>query len=178
MFLKENIVIKYDNGGKQTKKPLIVVSICAVVLLVLGSLNNVVGYQTVQSSNQKIKNTCDDVDIEIRAGAYENTNGNYGLCFLISITNNLDQYITVNMTIYWNITNDKTVRREIQLVNLSPHHPEIQFARIDYIHFPFPVIKLKVIVKVNETSTSVSRSGIEIGPFVFFSRLESFSCSE
>ncbi len=54
MFLKENIVIKYDNGGKQTKKPLIVVSICTVVLLVLGSLSNVVGYQTVQSSQQSV----------------------------------------------------------------------------------------------------------------------------
>jgi len=38
------------------KKPLIGVSICAVVLLVLGSLNNVVGFQTVQSSNQKMIN--------------------------------------------------------------------------------------------------------------------------
>jgi len=38
------------------KKPLMVVSICAVVLLVLGSLSNVVGYQTVQSSNQQIIN--------------------------------------------------------------------------------------------------------------------------
>ena len=36
------------------KKPLIVVSICAVVLLVLGSLSNVVGYQSVQSSQQNI----------------------------------------------------------------------------------------------------------------------------
>jgi hypothetical protein len=35
------------------KKPLIGVSICAVVLLILASLTNVVGYQTVQSSNQK-----------------------------------------------------------------------------------------------------------------------------
>ena len=32
------------------KKPLIGVSICAVVLLVLGSLSNVVGYQSVKSS--------------------------------------------------------------------------------------------------------------------------------
>jgi hypothetical protein len=32
------------------KKPLIVVSICAVVLLVLGSLSNVVGYQSVKST--------------------------------------------------------------------------------------------------------------------------------
>jgi hypothetical protein len=38
------------------KYPLIGVSICAVVLLVLGSLSNVVGYQAVQSSNQKIIN--------------------------------------------------------------------------------------------------------------------------
>jgi len=36
------------------KKPLIVVSICAVVLLMLGSLSNVVGYQSVQTSQQNI----------------------------------------------------------------------------------------------------------------------------
>ena len=42
------------------KYPLIGGSICAVVLLVLASLTNVVGYQTVQSSNQKIIN--DEVD--------------------------------------------------------------------------------------------------------------------
>ena len=35
------------------RKPLIGVSICAVVLLVLGSLSNVAGYQTVQSSHQQ-----------------------------------------------------------------------------------------------------------------------------
>jgi hypothetical protein len=32
------------------KKPLIVISLCAVVLLVLGSLSNVVGYQSVKST--------------------------------------------------------------------------------------------------------------------------------
>ncbi len=32
------------------KKPLIVVSLCAVVLLVMGSLSNVVGYQSVKST--------------------------------------------------------------------------------------------------------------------------------
>jgi hypothetical protein len=36
------------------KKPLIGVSICAVILLILASLSNVVGYQTVQSSNQTV----------------------------------------------------------------------------------------------------------------------------
>jgi len=35
------------------KKSLIGISLCAVILLVLGSLSNVVGYQTVQSSNQQ-----------------------------------------------------------------------------------------------------------------------------
>ena len=38
------------------KYPLIGGSICAVVLIVLASLTNVVGYQTVQVSNQKILN--------------------------------------------------------------------------------------------------------------------------
>jgi hypothetical protein len=36
--------------------PIIGVSICAVVLLVLGSLSNVVGYQSVKSTNQQIIN--------------------------------------------------------------------------------------------------------------------------
>jgi hypothetical protein len=39
------------------KYPLLGVSIVAVVLLVLGSFNNIVGYQTVQASNQKIITT-------------------------------------------------------------------------------------------------------------------------
>ena len=36
------------------KKPLVVISLCAVVLLVLGSLSNVVGYQSVQTSQQNL----------------------------------------------------------------------------------------------------------------------------
>jgi hypothetical protein len=39
------------------KYPLIGGSICAVVLIVLASFTNVVGYQTVQSSNQKMINS-------------------------------------------------------------------------------------------------------------------------
>jgi hypothetical protein len=48
----ENIIIKQNiRGEKQAdKKPLIVVSICAVVLLVLGSLSNVIGYQSAKST--------------------------------------------------------------------------------------------------------------------------------
>lgn len=38
------------------KKFLIGISICAVVLLILDSLSNVLGYQTVQSSKQNMIN--------------------------------------------------------------------------------------------------------------------------
>ncbi|VVB61049.1 Uncharacterised protein [uncultured archaeon] len=44
----------YKGGKGLNKYPLIGVSICAVVLLVLASLSNVVGYQTVQVSNQTV----------------------------------------------------------------------------------------------------------------------------
>jgi len=47
-------------GERMDKRPLIGISICAVVLLILGSLTNVVGYQTVQSSNQKV--ISDEID--------------------------------------------------------------------------------------------------------------------
>jgi len=44
------------------KKSLTSVCICIIVLLVLGSLSNVVGYQTIQSSHQKIIN--EDVSLK------------------------------------------------------------------------------------------------------------------
>jgi hypothetical protein len=41
-------------GGKEMERnPVIVINFCVISLLVLGSLTTVVGYQTVQSSNQK-----------------------------------------------------------------------------------------------------------------------------
>ena len=46
------------------KKPLIVVSICAVVLLVLGSLSNVVGYQLVKSIQNHPPNAPDIIGPE------------------------------------------------------------------------------------------------------------------
>jgi len=62
------------------KKPLIGVCICAVVLLVLASLTNVVGYQTAQSSNKEILND------EINQNITININGELG--FSITICNN------------------------------------------------------------------------------------------
>jgi hypothetical protein len=45
-----------QRGKGIDKYPLIGVSIVAVILLILGSLTNVVGYQAIQSSNQKVIN--------------------------------------------------------------------------------------------------------------------------
>jgi hypothetical protein len=54
-FLKRNIVVKIVFGRKgMDKNPLIRGSILTVILLVLASLTNVVGYQTVHASNQNI----------------------------------------------------------------------------------------------------------------------------
>ncbi len=126
------------------KKPLIIISICVVALLILASLSNVAGYQTVQSSNQKSMNTYDDVDIDIHAGIYDKTNGNYGLGYVISLTNNLfNKIVKADVKIYYNNTLNKTVSFTNLLIDLVP---------------------LFVI-----RSQFVSRSGIEIGSFVFFS---------
>ncbi|VVB60540.1 Uncharacterised protein [uncultured archaeon] len=150
------------------KKVIIGISICAVFIFILGSSTNVEGYQTVQSSNQKTMNTYDDVDIDIHAGVYGKTNGNYGLGYVLSITNNLNEIITGNIRIYYNSTDNKTV----SFTNISFQQPPlfvVRFVNIDWLHSLYPILTLTVTVKINETSQSVSRSGKEIGPFVFFS---------
>jgi hypothetical protein len=150
------------------KYPLIKVSICAVVLLILGSSTTVIGYQTVQSSNQKTMNTYDDVDIDIHAGVYDKTNGNYGLGYVISTINNLNEIITGYIQIYYNSTDNKPVSFTNTSIGLPPLFV-CRFVNIDWHHAPYPILKLTVSVQINETSQFVSRSGIEIGPFVFFS---------
>jgi hypothetical protein len=50
-FYRRTTLLIHIRAGKiMEKKPLIMVSLCAVVILVLASLGNVVGYQSVQSS--------------------------------------------------------------------------------------------------------------------------------
>jgi len=56
------------------------VSICAVVLLVLGSLSNVVGYQTVQLSKPETKSL--DINNDISNEPWEKTI--YRLCHIQS----------------------------------------------------------------------------------------------
>jgi hypothetical protein len=153
------------------KYPLIGGSICAVVLIVLLSLSNIAGGQAIQSSNENGINIFNDVAIEIRAGAHNHTNGNYGLGFVICITNNLDINITGSIRTYWNFTDKWTVASGNATFSFSAHHPETQIGEIDWQHFPFPILKLQISVTVNEISKSESRSGIEIGPFVIFSHI-------
>jgi hypothetical protein len=45
------------------KKPLIVVSLCAVVLLVMGSLSNVVGYQINQNEQQNLVTEMNNISV-------------------------------------------------------------------------------------------------------------------
>ena len=108
------------------------------------------------------------MDIDIHAGVYDKTNGNYGLGYVISIINNLNEIITGNIRIYYNSTDNKPV----SFTNTSIGQPPLfvcRFVNIDWHHSPYPILKLTVSVQINETSQFVSRSGIEIGPFVCFS---------
>ncbi len=150
------------------KYPLIGVSICAVVLLILGSLTNVVGYKIIQSPYKKTIRSSDDVDIDIHAGVYDKTNGNYGLGYVIITINNLNEIITGYIQIYYNSTDNKPVSFTNTSIGLPPLFV-CRFVNVDWHHAPYPILKLTVSVQINETSQFVSRSGIEIGPFVFFS---------
>jgi len=68
------------------KKPLIGVSICAVVLLVLGSLTNVVGYQTVQSSENPSDITIDIITYKQRFPMIYREGSDFNVT--VQITNN------------------------------------------------------------------------------------------
>lgn len=150
------------------KNSILRLSICNVVLLILTSLTQVVSGQAIQSLNEKVISMYDDVTIDIYAGIHKKTNGNYGLGFVIGIANNLDINITCSIRIYWNFTDNINVQFDNDSLNLSAHSPEILIGDIDWLHFPFPILKLQVIVTINEISKTVSRRGLEIGPVVFF----------
>jgi hypothetical protein len=106
------------------------------------------------------------VDIYIHAGVSEITNGDFGLGFFIFVKNNLNEPIEGEIIIFWNLTNGMNVRIDNLSFKLSPFN-EIKFSNIDWLHFPFPILKIMIIVSINEYT--VSKSGIEIGPVVLFS---------
>lgn len=150
------------------KKVLIGVSICVVVLFIFGSSTDVSGYQTIQSSNQKTMKTYDGVDVVIRAGRFEKTNGNYGLGLLIIIKNNLiAENIEGNLKVYWEPSGGKNLKTYNTSFNLV-YGAEVKYEFHDRSYFLFPIVKLTVMVGIPQTDTFALRSGIQIGRFVFF----------
>lgn len=72
--------------------------------------------------------------------------------------------------ISWDNLRGQNVRFELWLFNFSVHHPPVIFCGIDWIHFPYPIMSLAITVKA--VDIIVTRSGIEIGPFVMFNQGE------
>ena len=145
--------------GEYLKKILLLVSICSIMIPSLLS-------QSLSAfENPKIQQM-DDIDVRIYAGVYEKTRGRMGLGFAISISNNLNETINGTVTISSDNLRGQNVRLEIWDFNLSAHHPPVILNGIDWIHSPYPIITLTITVEA--VSVVVSRSGIEIGPFVIF----------
>ncbi len=91
----------------EKKKPLIVVSICAVVLLVLGSLSNVVGYQENNLRKQEI---IDHENSSLQVVITRPENGVYFkeekiLPFCVPLV------ISGNITIWWEVINGSGFNR-------------------------------------------------------------------
>jgi len=150
------------------KRLLIGVSICAVVIFILGSLTNVVGYQTVQSSTQKPISTYDDVTVFIRAGMFDKTNGNYGIGIVVGVGNSLNRSVECHFIAYWNATDDTN---EYAYDNrfVVPPHLGVGMGFGGYGSLFHPIYKLSVTAEVIDPSISVTRTGVQIGRVVFFS---------
>ena len=138
-----------------------------ILIFILSSLIPVVSSNKL-NSNRVVH--VDDIDVKIYAGAYGRTQGRMGLGFAISICNNLNETINGIVEISSDNLRGQNVRFESWLFNFSAHHPPVILAGIDWVHFPFPIMSLIITVKV--VDTIVSRSGIEIGPFVIFNQGE------
>ena len=107
----------------------------------------------------------DDIDVKIYAGVYSEIEARIGLGWVISIGHNLSGNIHFIINLSWYNLRGQNVRFEMHHFNLSPH-PPILFKGVEWIHFPYPIMSLTITVKA--VDIIVSRSGIEIGPFVIF----------
>jgi hypothetical protein len=149
------------------KRLLIGVSICAVVIFILGSLTNVVGYQTFQSSTQKTISTYDDVTVFIRAGMFDKTNGNYGIGIVVGAENLLNKSAECHFIAYWNATDDTNEYAYDDRFVVPPHlGVGIGFGYGSLFH---PIYKLTVTAEIIDPPISVTRTGIQIGRVVIFS---------
>jgi hypothetical protein len=149
------------------KKVLIGVSICVVLIFILTSSVNVLGYQTVHSSNQKTINILNTRDVEIRAGVLEITNGDYGLGLLVIIKNDLTQEIEGDLIVSWDTLDGKNLKTYTADFNLV-YGAEVRYQFHDRASFQYPIVTVTAMVTLPATSTFVLRSGFQIGRFVFF----------
>ena len=139
-----------------------------ILLFLLSSLIPVVSSNKLNSNI--VVHVDDGIEIKIYAGVNEKTQGRIGLGFAISICNNLNETINGTIEISSDNLRGQNVRFELWSFNLSAYHPAVIFYGIDWIHFPFPIITLTITVET--VDIIVSRSGIEIGPFVIFNQGE------
>ena len=138
-----------------------------ILIFILSSLIPVVSSNKLNSN--RVVHVDDDIEIKIYAGVYGRTQGRIGLGWVISISHNLSGNIHFIINLSWYNLRGQNVRFEMYHFNLSPH-PPILFKGVEWIHFPYPIMSLTITVKA--VDIIVSRSGIEIGPFVIFEKGE------
>ena len=139
-----------------------------ILIFILSSLIPVVSSNKLNSN--RVVHVDDDIEIKIYAGVYSEIEARIGLGWVISICNNLNETINGTIEISSDNLRGQNVRFELWPFNFSAYHPEVILYGIDWIHFPYPIISLTITVKA--VDIIVSRSGIEIGPFVIFNQGE------
>lgn len=107
----------------------------------------------------------ENIEIGIYAGVYGHTDGNAGLGWVVSVYNSGNNTVNVTYEIRWANLRGAPVRSEEGTFNVNPHMV-VQFVGIDWVHPPFPV--LRITISVQTQNVTVSRSGIEVFPFVIF----------
>ena len=148
------------------KNVLIGASICAVLIFILGSSTNVEGYQTLQLLNQKPIGTNENVTVVIRAGIHEKTNGNYGIGWLVKVGNLLNRSVKCHIIAFWNTTDSTNDYTYDQWITVDPYlMVGIGYA---YGHRFYPIFEVTVTATIPDPAISLTRSGVQIGRFLFF----------
>jgi len=143
------------------------VAVGIILLFLLSSLIPVVSSNKLNSN--RVVHVDDDIEIKIYAGVNEKTNGNYGLGWVVSIKYNQSESIIGTCNITWQTLQGDYIGFSNSTFDLIPNG-EIKISGVDWIHFPYPLLYIDIIVNVEEINTS--KSGIEIGPFVIFNQGE------
>jgi hypothetical protein len=105
----------------------------------------------------------DDVYISTTAGLYQKTNGDYGFGWMTVFRNNVNQSFLITHDLYWySLKGDLMLFANYSTI-LNPFGMHTSsMATIGRV----PIHRITINAYANELF--VSRSGFEIGPFVFF----------